>query len=92
MSTTVLKLIPCQYRDGMVISLIARPEICSITLEARNAQEIIESADRLHAEWNGTVDATMYVACYSRKVSGFDTKVKNHVRTLYCTKQGESCQ
>lgn len=81
-----LSLIPCEYRpDGQVVAF---PMRCATrtSFEAKNAAEIITAADRMHASHDGTHDAVISVSHYSgtRKVSGFDTKVKAHVRGLYC--------
>jgi hypothetical protein len=70
----------------MVHTFIGRPAITSASFEANNAAEIISRADQFHADYDGNFDAVVHVYAYGRKVSGFDTKVKPHVRTLYCKK------
>jgi hypothetical protein len=70
----------------MVHTFIGRPAITSVSFDAKNAADIIARADKLQADYNGNFDAVIHVSAYGRKVAGFDTKVKAHVRALYCKK------
>ena len=85
LTPVTLRLIPVEYRDGLVIALIARPAIETRQLHARNAQEIWDACARLHADYNGTHDGK--VAVYlgdARKPAGFDKIVKANLWKLEC--------
>ena len=80
-----LMALACEYRDGMVHVPIARPPIESRSFEAKNAQEIMDAAKRLQSDFEQTHNAVIRAVSYGgRKVSGFDSKVKPFLSSLYC--------
>lgn len=83
MQVTLMAL-TCEYRDGMVIVPMGRTPIESRTLEAKSAQEIVDAARRLQADYDQTHNAVIRLVYNGRKIAGFDAKVKPVLSSLYC--------
>jgi hypothetical protein len=73
----VLRLLPVEYHDGLVIQRFREKPIAeSGILEVRNAAKLRDAIDSFLTPYRASVDAKLYVYGYGRKFAGFDAEAK----------------
>ena len=82
--TVTIKILQCEYKDGMVYTAMCKPAFAVQTATVRNVAELADAVEALRLAWTGHVDGQIYLpgTVEGRKFAGYDNYRHGLVRDI----------